>query len=350
MPNQKAYALGIDLGGTKTLAAVIDITNGEVIASARKRTRAERGQEFVGQRTIELAQAALNEANLPLDAPIVAIGVGAAGQIDRKAGVVVDAPNLGVKGMQLGDILGQHFGKQVGVGNDVEVAALGEYIYGSGVGFNNFVCVFVGTGIGSGIVQNGRMYTGLTGTAGEIGHMIIQAGGRICGCGGRGCLEAYASRTAITKAIMAEIHHGRSSMLAEDAEHQLKAGETVIRSGLLAHAIQQQDALVTEIVTEAADYLRHWLGSLMNFFHPEPLILGGGVIEAIDLLFERAVHRARNTALSAPAQKTKMLRAKLVCFWGVVGAAFLGAKAAGYKFPLYLGFSWFFLPLAKTPT
>jgi glucokinase len=246
----------------------------------------------------------------------------------------VDAPNLGVKDMRLGDILSQQFGKPVGVGNDVEVAALGEYIYGSGNGFKNFVCVFVGTGIGSGIVQNGRMYTGLTGTAGEVGHMIIQVGGRICGCGCRGCLEAYASRTAITKAIMAEIHHGRSSILAEDAEHQLKEGESTIRSGILAHAIEQGDALVTEIVTEAADYLGYGLGSVMNFYNPEAIILGGGVIEAIDLLFERAVHRARNTALSAPAQKTKILRAKLGDFSGVVGAACLGAQAAGYQFPL----------------
>src|SRR3984893_2600943 len=134
MPNQKAYALGIDLGGTKTLAAVVDITNGEVIASARKRTRAEKGQEFVSQRTIELAQAALSAANLPENAPIVAVGVGAAGQIDRKAGVVVDAPNLGVKDFPLSAILGGQYGKPVAVGNDVEVAALGEYLYGAGQG------------------------------------------------------------------------------------------------------------------------------------------------------------------------------------------------------------------------
>ena len=186
MSKQKIYALGIDLGGTKTLAAVIDITTGDVVSSARKRTRAERGQDFVAQRTIEQAQAALSGSHLPADASIVAVGVGAAGQIDRKAGVVVEAPNLGVKDMHLGDILGKQFGKPVAVGNDVEVAALGEYIYGSGQGFNNFVCVFVGTGIGSGIVQNGRMYTGLTGTAGEIGHLVISAGGRLCGCGCRG--------------------------------------------------------------------------------------------------------------------------------------------------------------------
>jgi len=164
--------------------------------------------------------------------------------------------------------------------------------------------------------------------------MVIQAGGRICGCGCRGCLEAYASRTAITKAIMAEIHHGRSSILANDAALQMKEDETIIRSGLLANAIAQGDSLVIEIVTEAADYLGYGLGSVMNFYNPEAILLGGGVIEAIDLLFERAVNRARITALSAPAVQTKIIRAKLGDFSGVVGAACLGAEAAGYHFPL----------------
>ncbi len=332
MPKQKDYALGIDLGGTKVLAAVIDITTGEVISSARKRTRAERGQDFVEKRTIEMATAALDTANLPAGASIMAIGVGAAGQIDRKNGVVVDAPNLGVQNMRLGDMLGNQFGKPVYVGNDVEVAAQGENLYGSGHGFSNFICLFVGTGIGAGIVQNGKMYTGLTGTAGEIGHMTIQADGRICGCGSRGCLEAYASRTAMTKAIMAEIHHGRSSVLADDAALQLKEGEAIIRSGLLARAIAEKDALVIDVVSDAADFLGYGLASIMNFYNPEAIILGGGVIEAIDLLFDRAVARARIIALSAPAQKTKILKAKLGDFSGVVGAACLGAQTAGYNF------------------
>jgi glucokinase len=329
MANQKQYALGIDLGGTKTLAAVVDITTGEVIASERKRTHAEKGQEYISLHITDLSAAALESAALPNGATIAAVGIGAAGQIDRKNGIVVDAPNLGVKDMPVAEILGKHFGKPVGVGNDVEVAALGEYLYGAGRGYSTFVVMFVGTGIGGGIVQNGRLYAGLTGTAGEVGHMTIQAGGRICPCGSRGCLEAYASRTAITTAIMAEIHHGRSSILAEDAEHQLKEGETIIRSGLLAHALDHGDDLVTEIITEAADYLGYGLASVMNFYNPECIILGGGVIEAIDLLFESAVHRARITALADPGLKTKILRAKLGDFSGVVGAACLGAQAAG---------------------
>ncbi len=328
MSKQKAYALGIDLGGTKTLAAIVDVNAGEVVASARKRTRAERGQDFVSQRTIELSEAALTSAKLTPD-DLVAVGVGAAGQIDRKNGVVVDAPNLGVHDMPLGSILGQRFAKPVFVGNDVEVAAMGEYLYGSGKGYSNFVCVFVGTGIGSGIVQNGRMYTGLTGTAGEVGHMLIEADGRLCGCGSRGCLEAYASRTAITKAIMAEIHHGRSSILSDEALGLLKEGDTIIRSGILANAIQKKDELVIEVVSNAANYLGYGLASVMNFYNPDAIILGGGVVEAIDLLFETAIHRARTAALAAPGKQTSILRAKLGDFSGVVGAACLGALTAG---------------------
>jgi glucokinase len=330
MAKEKIYALGIDLGGTKVLASVVDITSGDVIASVRKRTKAEKGQDFISKRTVELARQALDEAKLPNGSEIVAVGVGAAGQIDRKAGVILDAPNLGVTDLNLGELLGKEFDKPVAVGNDVEVATVGELYYGSGRGFNNFVCIFIGTGIGGGIVRNGQMYTGLTGTAGEIGHVPIVAGGRICGCGNRGCLEAYASRTAITRAIMAEIHHGRKSVLSDEAELQLKEGETIIRSGLLANAIKQDDALTIEIVTEAADYLGYGLGGVINFYNPECVILGGGVIEAIDLLYERASNRALTVALSQPARKTKIMRTKLGDFSGVVGAACLAAEGAGY--------------------
>jgi glucokinase len=330
MPKSKIYALGIDLGGTKVLASVVDVVSGEVIASVRKRTKADKGQDFISKRTVELASAVLEEAKLPDGEEIVAIGVGAAGQIDRKAGIILDAPNLAVHNLDLGDLLGKHFGKPVSVGNDVEVATIGELYYGAGQGYKNFVCVFVGTGIGGGIVQDGHIYTGLTGTAGEVGHMIVSAGGRICGCGNRGCLEAYASRTAITRAIMSEIHHGRKSQLADEAASQLKQGEPIIRSGLLADAIKHEDALTIEIVTEAADYLGYGLGSLINFYNPECIILGGGVIEAIDLLFERTRSRALTVALAQPAQETKIERTKLGDFSGVVGAASLAAEAAGH--------------------
>ncbi len=335
MSKSKIYALGIDLGGTKVLTSVVDVTTGEVIASVRKRTKAEKGQDFISKRTLELTSSVLAEAKLPDDAEIVAIGVGAAGQIDRETGVILDAPNLGVRNLDLSDLLGKQFGKPVTVGNDVEVATVGELYYGSGHGYKNFVCVFVGTGIGGGIVQDGHIYTGLTRVplAKSVTCLLMRAE-RLCGCGNRGCLEAYASRTAITKAIMAEIHHGRKSVLADEAQLQLKQGEPIIRSGLLANAIKQGDALTIEIVTEAADYLGYGLGSVINFYNPECIILGGGVIEAIDLLFERASGRALTIALSQPANHTRIMRTKLGDFSGVVGAACLAAQAAGYELEL----------------
>lgn len=331
MPKSKVYALGIDLGGTKVLASVVNVATGEVVTSVRKRTKAEKGQDFISKRTVELVSSALSEAQLPADAEIVAIGVGAAGQIDREKGIILDAPNLGVRNLNLSELLGNEFHRPVYMGNDVEVATIGELYYGAGRGYKNMVCIFVGTGIGGGIVQNGKIYTGETGTAGEVGHMTIDAGGRLCGCGNRGCLEAYASRTAITRAIMAEIHHGRKSILADEAAQQLKLGEPIIRSGLLADAIKQNDDLTTEVVREAADYLGYGLGSVINFYNPECIILGGGVIEAIDLLFERASTRALTFALSQPAKKTTILRTKLGDFSGVVGAACLAAETTGYQ-------------------
>jgi glucokinase len=129
---------------------------------------------------------------------------------------------------------------------------------------------------------------------------------------------------------MAEIHHGRSSILADDAAKQLKEGETIIRSGILADAIQHKDELTIEIVRDAANYLGYGLASVMNFYNPDCIILGGGVIEAVDILFETAVYRARNVALSLPARKTPIIKTKLGDFSGVVGAACMGAQAAGH--------------------
>jgi glucokinase len=119
--------------------------------------------------------------------------------------VLISSPNLNCFDLDLKRILEGHFNMPVKVGNDVEVATLGELKFGNGVGYDNFVCIFVGTGIGSGIVQNGKIIRGASGTAGEIGHIIVDSGGRACECGGNGCLEAYASRTAIEKKIMAAI-------------------------------------------------------------------------------------------------------------------------------------------------
>lgn len=318
------YALGIDVGGTKIFAGVVNTETGEVLATARKRTHPERGADFFAQRLLDVAQDALDVAKLPGVEPLAAIGIGIAGQVDRANGILLAAPNLaqGLNNFALADLLAKRFNAPVAVGNDVEVATYGEHRFGAGRNYDDFVCVFVGTGIGAAIVQGGQIRRGVTGTAGEIGHTIVQYGGRICGCGGRGHLEAYASRSAVTRVLLAELRRGRESKLTE----LLKDGEVAIRSKMIARCIEEGDSLVIETVTEAADYLGAGLASLATFYNPQCIVLGGGLVEAAPLVLERATLRAHEAALPTATRSLRITRSELGDFSGIVGAAWMATN------------------------
>jgi glucokinase len=312
----KKYGVGIDLGGTKILAGVVNKENGEVLASAKKKT-GKQDSESIIEKIINSAEKALVEAGMPIS-EISSIGIGAAGQVDRESGILVSAPNLDCYNLEIKKILKEHFNVPVYIGNDVEVATLGEITFGSGVGFTNLVCIFVGTGIGSGIVCNGKIYQGSTGTAGEIGHIIVHSGGRLCGCGEHGCLEAYASRTAIEKKILGCLKKGHKSVISE-----LLKDNGTIKSSYIKRALELNDNLVFNSITEASDYLSSGLASVINFYNPELIILGGGLIEAVDYFFEITAQKAINKSLGVPASKTKIIRTKLKDFSGIVGASLL---------------------------
>lgn len=176
-------------------------------------------------------------------------------------------------------------------------------------------------------MHDGQLYTGASDTAGEVGHLIIHANGRHCGCGGRGHLEAYASRTAITRTISGELKRGRASVLTK-LEPSLAEGVgdgSALRSGVLAKAMKEQDPLVTEVLTEAGADLGLGLASVINLLNPARIIMGGGVIEAVDALFDLASERALRDSLPTPAKSTEIVRAKLGDHAGIVGAALLGA-------------------------
>ncbi len=312
------YGIGIDLGGTKMLAGVVDLESGKVLGSARKKTHAERGAKAIADRLNELTHEALYAAKIASNGSIAGIGIGAAGQLDRKHGVVLASPNLPFENFPLGEGLQKEFNLSVTLANDVEAAACGELFHGAGKGCPLFVCVFVGTGIGGGIVQDGKLYRGASGTGGELGHMTVVAGGRVCPCGSRGCLEAYASRTAMTYAIAAEIKRGRPSVV----KAELEADAGVLRSGVIADAINNaKDELVMQVAQESAEYLAYGLASIINFYNPQKIILGGGVIEAMDLIFEHATKRAKEIALPPPARAVEFARAALGDNAGMVGAA-----------------------------
>ena len=325
MTENAEYALGIDVGGTKIYAGVIDLASGQVLSTGRKRTRPERGADFFAQRVQDVAASALDGAKLPQGARVAGIGIGLAGQVDRVRGLLLGAPNLaaGVVDMPIGDLLAKRFGLPVVIGNDVEIGAYGEQHYGAGHGCDDFVCVFVGTGVGGAIVEGGEMRLGATGTAGEVGHTVVMYDGRICGCGGRGHLEAYASRTAITRVLLAELARGRKSLLRE----LHNPDDKVVRSKVLAKCEQEGDELVQETLREAGDYLGAGLASLANLVNPARIIIGGGLIDATQTVFDRAKRKAHDVALPVPARELDVARTELGDDSGIIGAAWMAAHA-----------------------
>jgi glucokinase len=324
-----ALGLGVDFGGTKVLAGLVDLESGEVIATAKKRTNASDNTEQMMKRLIAVIDAALEKAKRkPED--VAGIGVGLAGQIDTERGILLGAPNLSQSTVNLpmADFLTERFGVPTRLRNDVQVAAIGESAFGAGRDMPDFMCVFVGTGIGGAIVRGGELVTGASGSAGEIGHIVIDANGRLCGCGGRGHLEAYASRTAITKAIMGELKRGRSSVLNEllaDANGD-EPGGTAIRSGILIKALDAGDELTSDILREAAVYLGYGLASVINLLSPTRIVLGGGVIEAVAQLSHIAERTARRESLATPESAVSIVTSGLGDNAGIVGAALLNRE------------------------
>jgi len=235
--------------------------------------------------------------------------------------VVLGAPNLahGLANLEISKLLTTAFQMPVVIGNDVEVAALGEQHFGAGRDIADFVYVSIGTGVGGAIIRDGAIYRGTTGTAGEIGHTVVAYNGRFCGCGGRGHLVAYASRSAITEVLRAEMSRGRQTALT----NLLKPDDPAIRSKMLAKGVEEGDELVIEALSEAADYLGAGIGSLATFYNPRRVILGGGVIEAVPMFFARAALRSREVALPIAGRQLEIEHAQLGDASGIVGAACL---------------------------
>ena len=313
----KKYSIGIDLGGTKILIALVDKENGKVIDFVKKKTKKDKGPENIVRKMTEGINELLLQTGFCIS-EVSSIGVGAAGQIDRENGVIIAAPNLDCYDLKIKNILLKEFNTPVFVGNDVEIAAMGEMKFGAGKDCDDFVCIFVGTGVGSAIIKEGKIITGATGTAGEIGHMIVDLNGRQCACGGHGCLEAYASRSAIEKRIEGALKKGRKSCILE----YLETGKS-ITSSMIRKSIEREDELVLQCVTEASEYLSGGIASIINFINPEMVVLGGGLIEAVDYFYQKTIKKARAKSLPVPAEKIYFKKAELGDFSGVVGAAFL---------------------------
>jgi glucokinase len=300
------------------MAATLD-PHDNIIGRARAKTRAWRDDEEVFQTIAHTARRAVDQAGIDT-ANLAAIGIGAPGPIDPATGYILEAANLKLKDYPLGPRLSEEFGCPVFVENDVNAGVYGEAVAGAARGATNVLGAFVGTGIGGGIIINGELYRGASYNAGEIGHIILEVGGPRCGCGNRGCLEALASRTAMTRDIRRAIRRGKRSAVSK-----LLAKETDLLSGRdLARAYREGDELVVRVVNRAAKLLGAGLGSLVNLLAPELIVLGGGVIEAMgDEFIERVQNSIRKTAFEVNVKDLRIARAALGDDAGVIGAAML---------------------------
>jgi glucokinase len=256
------------------------------------------------------------------------VGVGAPGAIDVSSGRVIFAPNLQWENVPLKKILEKDLGVPVSIENDGNSAILGVFEAELQAKPRHVIGIFIGTGIGGGIIVDGKLYSGFNGTAGEIGHMVIEVGGPKCNCGNRGCFEALASRTAIFRKIHAAVKDGQKTLLTDMLGPELSD----LRSGDLRKAIRKGDSFVEKVIEEAAEYIGIAVANLMNVLNPEMVVLGGGVIDALsDEMMAIIVETAEDYALNGTSKGIEIVASKTGDDAGIIGAAVLARRAAKEK-------------------
>ena len=280
------YRICLDVGGTKVLGAVFNEAREPVHRIKKKSAENGEGLENVEQVIVSVVEELLASSGIPME-QVSAIASSIPGVIDQKAGVVLFTPNLPMRTYDMGSAMKKRFGVPFYIGNDVNLGVLGEYRFGAARGYRNVVGVFVGTGVGGGLILNGELFTGNAFKAAEIGHMVLDPEGPLCGCGQRGCLEAFSSKQGMSAYIRQQTARGRASLLGEAVQ------TGVFKSKKLKKALAVKDPVAMEAVDRSCHYLAVATGSLINIFSPDLVLYGGGVIEALgDLYLEKILAEA----------------------------------------------------------
>ena len=308
------WSIGIDLGGTKIKAAHVD-KEGTIQNEAEEKTDVSGGVEAVQSQIEKLANKLIDDASTPPRS----LGIGVAGQIDKATGAVSYAPNLDWHDVPLDAALEETLNIPVTVLNDVRAAAWGEWLHGAGRGCRDMICIFVGTGVGGGIVSESHMVEGGSNTAGEVGHMTVLLDGPKCHCGNRGCLEALIGSWAIQRDArqMLQNESGTKTKVLSLAGGDIEnvTAETVIK------AYNKDDAFAAKIINKVAHALAGGLTGLVNAFNPEKIILGGGVIEHLPHLIPDVENEVKRKALKAATKPLEIVPVQLQDDSGVIGAA-----------------------------
>ena len=309
-----AKRIGIDVGGTNVKIALVD--DGKIIYSNSVPTYAQMGYEYTVNNIKQAIKDLMKETETTA-ADIKGIGFDFPGQVDYKTGVVKLAPNIpGWVNVPIAQMIEEAFHIPTRIDNDVRCAALGEMNFGAGKGCQNFVCITVGTGIGSGLVVNGQLVRGAANAAGEIGHIKLQMkDGPICGCGDTGCLEAFASGPSIVAMAQDYLKSGKSTKFRE------MAGDGEITPYIVAKAAEAGDPVAKRIFTIIGEYVGMGLVSVINLLNPEKVIIGGGVAEAGDLLLEPIRKTINERAMVVARESVEIVPAELGNSAGVIGAS-----------------------------
>ncbi len=316
--SKRYLALAVDLGGTKMSVALVK-SDGRIASRRVCLTRSDAGAKTVMERLLSVIDETLARSKLT-NSEVAGIAVACAGIIDMNKGVVTESPNLpGFSHIRLRDIVAREFGITCYLINDASAAALGEYKFGIGARgpIMNLVYLTVSTGIGGGIVMNGRLYLGANGSAGEIGHMIVKADGPPCKCGRLGCLESLASGWAVARDAVECLKRGEESSILRLAGGKMEH----VTAAVVSAAAKRGDVLAQRVIGNAAHYLGIGLANIINVFDPEVIVIGGGLAKMGNLLLGPARRVAKSLAFALPGKRVRIVRARFVANAGILGAA-----------------------------
>lgn len=310
--------ISIDLGGTKMLSTLLDRQFAVVDSVKIQTPQTTNGDEILSLMVDSVRQLIKHNNVARVDLRGIAVGVPSA--VNFTKGLVLSATNIGFENYPLRDRLSSETALPVLVENDVNAGIYGEYRMGAGRGKQDIIGLYPGTGIGGGMVLDGRLYRGASGGAGEMGHMIIQSNGRLCGCGRYGCLETLASKTALAKDLVQLASTGKAPSIRE----KVGSDYTKIKSSHIKKAISLGEEAVMDLVDRAADFLGIGMANYVNIFNPELIVLGGGLIEKLGQTFvNRAEKSMRNNGMPVLLKDVEVKTAALGDDTVIMGAALL---------------------------
>ena len=320
------YVMGVDIGGTNLVVGAVVTDGSRIVGLRTEPTGAAHGADRVIDRIVTMTNAAIEDTRLAdREAAIEGVGIGSPGPLNRTTGVVILTPNLGWHDMPVRDRIGTALGLPAWLDNDANCAMAGEWWVGAAKGARHAVTFTLGTGIGGGIVVDGKLLHGASDVAAEIGHITIETNGRRCGCGNDGCLEAYASGPAIARRTIEAIESGAESSIGAMVGGALDR----ISAQTVYDAAGAGDPLALEVVQDTAKYLGVGVANLINILNPEVVVICGGVTQAGDRLFTPLRREVTRRAFRPAVQACRIVPGLLPGTAGVVGAAkvFLDARS-----------------------